>query len=70
MQTNFHLGPIIRCNETPPIEVHLMRSDHKPGGCGEASVPPVAPALAGAIFAATGKRPRRLPIVEAGFSLA
>jgi CO/xanthine dehydrogenase Mo-binding subunit len=70
MQTNFHLGPIIRCNETPPIEVHLMRSDHKPGGCGEASVPPVAPALASAIFAATGKRPRRLPIVEAGFSLA
>jgi CO/xanthine dehydrogenase Mo-binding subunit len=70
VQTNFNTGPIIRFNETPPIEVHLMRSDHKPGGCGEASVPPVAPALASAIFAATGKRPRRLPIVEAGFTLA
>jgi isoquinoline 1-oxidoreductase subunit beta len=69
-QTNFHLGPIIRFNETPPIEVHLVQSNHKPGGCGEASVPPVAPALASAIFAATGKRPRRLPIVEAGFTLA
>jgi isoquinoline 1-oxidoreductase beta subunit len=69
-QTNFHLGPIIRFNETPPIEVHLVESDHKPGGCGEASVPPVAPALASAIFAATGKRPRRLPIIEAGFALA
>ncbi len=70
VQTNFNLGPIIRFNETPPIEIHLLKSNHKPGGCGEASVPPVAPALASAIFAASGKRPRRLPIVEAGFTLA
>ncbi len=70
LQSNFNLGPIIRLNETPPIDVHLLRTDHKPGGCGEASVPPVAPALASAIYAATGKRPRRLPIVEAGFTLA
>ena len=70
VQTNFNLGPLIRLNETPPIEVHLIRNDHKPGGCGEASVPPVAPALASAMHAATGKRPRRLPIVEAGFTLA
>ena len=69
-QTNFHLGPILRANEMPKIEVHLVRSDLKPGGCGEASVPPVAPALASAIHAATGKRPRRLPLVAAGYTLA
>jgi len=70
VQTNFHQGPLIRFNEMPVIEVHLMQSDQKPGGCGEASVPLVAPALAGAIHAATGKRVRKLPIVEAGFTLA
>lgn len=70
MQTNFHQGPVIRINETPPIEVHLVRGTEKPGGCGEASVPLVAPALASAIFAATGKRPRRLPLVAAGLELA
>ncbi|MCP5360966.1 MAG: xanthine dehydrogenase family protein molybdopterin-binding subunit [Sinobacteraceae bacterium] len=69
-QTNFHTGPILRFNEMPPIEVHLVHSDHAPGGCGEASVPPVAPALASAIHAATGKRPRRLPIVANGLSFA
>ncbi|MCC6172358.1 MAG: xanthine dehydrogenase family protein molybdopterin-binding subunit [Gammaproteobacteria bacterium] len=69
-QTNFHTGPILRLNELPRIEVHLLRSSESPGGCGEASVPPVAPALASAIHAATGRRPRRLPLVAAGFTLA
>jgi isoquinoline 1-oxidoreductase beta subunit len=46
-----------------------VRSDREPGGAGEASVPPVAPALASAIHAATGERPRRLPLVEAGFEI-
>jgi CO/xanthine dehydrogenase Mo-binding subunit len=66
-ESNFHDAPIIRLNETPPIEVHLVRNEHSPGGCGEASVPPVAPALASAIHAATGQRPRVLPLVEAGY---
>jgi isoquinoline 1-oxidoreductase beta subunit len=69
-QSNFNTGPIVRLAELPRIEVHLVRSSLKPGGCGEASVPPVAPALASAIHAATGKRPRRLPLVEAGVALA
>ncbi len=55
------------CSEMPDIEVHLVKSDQKPGGCGEASVPPVAPALASAIFAATGQRVRRLPLTESGY---
>jgi len=70
VETNFHLGPVIRIDELPRIDVHLLRTDHKPGGCGEASVPAVAPALASAIHAATGVRPRRLPFVEAGIEPA
>lgn len=66
-QTNFHTAPVLRINETPPIEVHLLSSEHPSGGAGEASVPGVAPALAGAIQAATGERPRRLPLVDAGY---
>ena len=67
-ETNFHLGPVLRSNQVPKIEVHLIASAAKPGGAGEAGVPPVAPALASAIFMATGSRPRRLPIIESGFT--
>ncbi len=66
-ETNFHDAPIIRCNELPRIEVHLLPTSHKAGGCGEASVPPVAPALASAIHAASGQRPRRLPLIADGW---
>ena len=61
-QHNFHDYPMLRIFETPEIEVHIMPSEEKPTGVGEPSVPPVAPALTNAIFAATGKRIRRLPI--------
>jgi isoquinoline 1-oxidoreductase beta subunit len=61
-QRNFHDYPMVRMFESPAIEVHIMPSQEKPTGVGEPSVPPVAPALANAIFAATGKRVRRLPI--------
>jgi isoquinoline 1-oxidoreductase beta subunit len=53
---------MLRMFEAPVIEVFIMPSEEKPTGVGEPSVPPVAPALANAIFAATGKRLRRLPI--------
>jgi CO/xanthine dehydrogenase Mo-binding subunit len=69
-ETNFHTSPILRINELPPIEVHLVDSEAKPGGCGETSVPTVAPALANAIFAATSRRPRRLPLVADGYTFS
>jgi isoquinoline 1-oxidoreductase beta subunit len=61
-QTNFHDYQMLRMFESPEIEVHIVPSQENPTGVGEPSVPPVAPALANAIFAATGKRVRRLPI--------
>jgi len=60
-QTNFDGYDPIRINEAPPIEVHLITSDEDPGGMGEPALPPIAPAVANAIFAATGQRLRRLP---------
>ena len=61
-QTNFHNNPIVRINEMPEVEVHII-ADGGPviKGVGEPGVPPFAPALANAIFAATGKRVRRMP---------
>jgi isoquinoline 1-oxidoreductase beta subunit len=62
-QSNFHDYEVLRLNDAPPIiEVHIVPSTEPPGGCGEPGVPPVAPAVANAIFAATGKRIRQLPI--------
>src|SRR5712671_5550329 len=61
-QKNFHDYQMLRIFETPEIEVHIVPSEQNPTGVGEPSVPPVASALTNAIFAATGKRVRRLPI--------
>jgi len=61
-QRNFHDYPMLRMNEAPLVETYIVDSDEKMGGVGETGVPTVAPAVANAIFAATGKRVRRLPI--------
>ncbi len=61
-QSNFHDYPILRQKESPQIEVHIVPSTEKPTGVGEPGVPPVAPAVANAVFAATGVRLRRLPM--------
>ena len=63
-QSNFHNNRVLRMNETPPIEVHLVRNLEAPGGIGEPGTAVTAPALANAIFAATGKRIRRLPVKD------
>ena len=60
-QTNYHQYQVLRMNEMPPVEIHIIDSGAAPGGVGEPGLPPVAPALTNAIFAATGKRIRRLP---------
>ena len=61
-QSNFHDYRLLRMNEAPPIEVHLIASGESPGGIGEAGTNAAPPAVCNAIFAATGVRLRRLPI--------
>jgi len=61
-QTNFHTFPMMRMNECPEIETHIVENNEKSGGIGEPGVPCTAPAIANAVFAATGKRIRKLPI--------
>ena len=61
-QTNFNDYKMLRFDEMPEVEVHIIPSELPPTGAGEFVVPPVAPALCNAIFAATGRRVRRLPI--------
>jgi isoquinoline 1-oxidoreductase beta subunit len=61
-QSNFHDYRMLRMNAMPEIEVHLLRGARGPGGVGETATPPIAPAVANAAFALTGKPVRRLPI--------
>jgi isoquinoline 1-oxidoreductase beta subunit len=64
-QSNFNNYRVLRMNETPPIEVHLVRNSEAPGGIGEPGTAATAPALANAVFAATGTRIRQLPLQKA-----
>jgi isoquinoline 1-oxidoreductase beta subunit len=61
-QGNFDTYPLLRMQEAPRIEVHIIDSNEAPGGVGEPGVPPIAPAVANALFAATGARLRSLPM--------
>ncbi len=66
VQCNFDTYRMLRIDETPAIQVHIIESDAAPGGVGEPGTSAIAPAVVNAIFAATGKRLRRLPIKPAG----
>ena len=61
-QTNFHNYPVVRMPESPAIEMHLVESDEKPAGIGEPGTALIGPTVANAVFAATGKRLRTLPL--------
>jgi len=61
-QSNFHDVRVLRINEAPAIAVHLVRNLEAPGGIGEPGTAVTAPAVANAVFAATGKRIRKLPL--------
>jgi isoquinoline 1-oxidoreductase beta subunit len=61
-QSNFHDYPVLRIHEMPRVDVHIVPSAANPTGIGEPAVPPLAPAVANALAAATGKRARQLPI--------
>jgi isoquinoline 1-oxidoreductase beta subunit len=61
-QTNFDTYQILRMNEAPAVEVHIVQSREPPGGMGEAGTSAIVPAVTNAIFAATGKRLRKLPV--------
>jgi isoquinoline 1-oxidoreductase beta subunit len=67
-QSNFHDYPVLRMNEMPRIEVHLLPVGDRPSGAGEPGVPPTAPAIANALFALTGKPVRSLPMADLKFT--
>jgi len=68
-QTNFDKYPLIRIDKAPEVEVHFIQSENSPTGCGEPAFPPAAPAIANAIYTATGQRVRTLPFRMEGYSI-
>ena len=62
VESNFHDYEVLRMAEMPHVDVHILNSHEKTGGIGEPGTPPIAPAVANALFAATGKRLRDLPL--------
>jgi len=68
-QSNFDKYPLLRIDKAPEVDVHFLDTDYPPTGCGEPAFPPVAPAIANAIFAATKQRPRTLPFSVEGYSI-
>ena len=69
-QSNFHDFLLPRMNQVPPVQVELVQAGGKPGGLGEVGTPLVAPALANAVFALTGKRIRSTPLEDGGVRFA
>lgn len=68
VQSNFHEFELLRMPQAPPVEVYLVETEFPPTGLGEPALPPVIPALCNAVFAATGKRVRELPVAKRDLS--
>jgi isoquinoline 1-oxidoreductase beta subunit len=68
-QSNFDDYPVLRIDDAPPVDIHFIQSDFSPTGLGEPALPPLAPAVGNAIFAATGQRVRRMPLTDEGYSV-
>jgi isoquinoline 1-oxidoreductase beta subunit len=62
VQDSFRDYPLLTMAEMPAVDVHIVSTNEPPGGVGEPGLPPIAPAVANAVFAATGRRVRRLPM--------
>jgi isoquinoline 1-oxidoreductase beta subunit len=69
-QSNFHDYQMVRMDNAPAIDVVIIKSDARIGGAGEPGTPPITPAVTNAIFKATGKRIRSLPIMNTDFGAA
>jgi isoquinoline 1-oxidoreductase beta subunit len=68
MQSNFDSYAPLRFSEMPEVEVHIVESSEPPTGIGEPGTPPIAPAVANAVFALTGKRLRRMPFDQEAYA--
>ncbi len=68
-QSNFHDYPVLRMPGAPEVDIHFIQSEHPPTGLGEPALPPLAPAVGNAIFAATGVRVRKMPLSEEGYTI-
>lgn len=66
-QSNFNDYQVLRISDAPTVDIHFIQSDFSPTGLGEPALPPLAPAVGNAIFAATGHRVRRMPLTEEGY---
>ena len=68
-QDNFHNYEVLRLPDAPNVDTHFIHSDYPPTGLGEPALPPLAPAVGNAIFAATGHRVRKMPLTDEGYTI-